>query len=166
MVRIFKDHHHSIVGEKHPSPFHRLEKLTIVPVWNHLYGHGWPKLPFFNEWLLLGGGGGWRWRILIQCDAAACSERCLLRPLFQLLQQLFYCLLFVSSWLCSITMFNFSFFIMGRGGLAGHMTRSLFQLLFFQSQASRRERESRFWRECSRIQFFACFWTDNFKKGW
>ena len=33
MVRIFKDHRHSIVGEKQPSPFHRLEKLTIAPVY-------------------------------------------------------------------------------------------------------------------------------------
>ena len=34
MVRIFKDHRHSIVGEKQPLPFHRLEKLTIVPVYD------------------------------------------------------------------------------------------------------------------------------------
>ena len=33
MVRIFKDHRHSIVGEKKPSPFHRLEKFTNVPVY-------------------------------------------------------------------------------------------------------------------------------------
>ena len=33
MVRIFKKHRHSIVGEKQPSPFHRLHKLTIVPVY-------------------------------------------------------------------------------------------------------------------------------------
>ena len=32
MVRILKYHRHSIIGEKQPSPFHRLEKLTIVPV--------------------------------------------------------------------------------------------------------------------------------------
>ena len=37
MVRIFKDHRHSIVGEKQPSPFHRLEKLTIVPVSTEKY---------------------------------------------------------------------------------------------------------------------------------
>ena len=33
MVGIFKNHRHSIVGEKKPSPFHRLEKLTIVQVY-------------------------------------------------------------------------------------------------------------------------------------
>ena len=32
MVRIVKDHCHSIVGEKQPSPFHCLEKLLIVSV--------------------------------------------------------------------------------------------------------------------------------------
>ena len=33
MVRNFQNHRHSIAGEKKPSPFHRHEKLTIVPVY-------------------------------------------------------------------------------------------------------------------------------------
>ena len=37
MVKIFKNHRHSIVGEKKPSPFHRLEELTIVPVYFTIY---------------------------------------------------------------------------------------------------------------------------------
>ena len=35
IVKIFKDHRHFIVEEKQPSPFHRLEKLTIVPVYSY-----------------------------------------------------------------------------------------------------------------------------------
>ena len=37
MVRNFQNHRHSIVGEKKPSPFHRLEELTIVPVYFTIY---------------------------------------------------------------------------------------------------------------------------------